>query len=203
MQLKILQVGEPVLRQQALPLTTEEIKSPKIQQLIELMRATVDGSGVGLAAPQIGEPLQLAVIYDKPEYTKNISAEQLALRERVPIPFHVIINPKITVTLDEKIEFFEGCLSVAGFISLVPRYLAVTVECLNENAEPVVINASGWYARILQHEIDHLHGNLCIDHAVPRSLMTVEHYMKYWQEKPIEQLREILQLGTLSDSVRH
>lgn len=198
MQLKIFQVGEPVLRQVARKLTTEEIKSAKIQHLLELMHATVDGTGVGLAAPQIGKALQIAVIQDKPEYTQNVPAEQLELRERAPVPFHVIINPKITLHNAEITEFYEGCLSCAGLISLVPRALEVTVECLNEKAEPVTINARGWYARILQHEIDHLNGILCIDHAISRSTMTIENYTKYWKDKSVAEVRELLNLPPLN-----
>src|SRR5262245_34309644 len=89
MKLKILQVGEPVLRQPARPLSAEDIQSPPIQQLIELMRETMqDAPGVGLAAPQVGLPLQLAVIEDRLEYHREIPAEQLAARKRAPIPFH-------------------------------------------------------------------------------------------------------------------
>lgn len=92
--LKIFQAGEPVLRQQARPLSTEEITSDRIQQLIELMRETMRyGQDIGLAAPQIGEPLQLAVIEDREEYVKCFSPDELAKRERSTVPFHVIINP--------------------------------------------------------------------------------------------------------------
>jgi peptide deformylase len=72
----------------------------------------------------------------------------------------VIINPKLTVVGDSTAEFFEGCLSVDGFQAVVRRAFEVRVECLNERAEQITINAKGWYARILQHEIDHLNGRL-------------------------------------------
>lgn len=184
MRLKILQVGEPVLRQPARPLTVEEIRSASLQQLIDLMRETMrDAPGVGLAAPQVGEPLQLAVIEDRAEYTKDLPAEVLAARERSPVPFHVIINPTLRVEPHSTVEFFEGCLSVAGFMAVVPRAVAVHVECLNERAEPVVIKARGWYARILQHEIDHLHGRLYLDQMQTRTFMTVENYARHWKDK--------------------
>ncbi len=188
MTLKILQAGEPVLRQKAKALSATEILSAPIQTLISQMKNTMHSApGVGLAAPQIGESLQLAVIEDRAEYTQNASVEQLTLQERKPVPLQVIINPTLTLidTLGHKI-FFEGCLSIAGFVGLVPRALAVRVECLNENAEPVTIDARGWYARILQHEIGHLQGNLCIDHAHVRSWMTIDNYLKHWREKPLE-----------------
>lgn len=193
MKLKILQLGEPVLRQRAKELTREEIISSKIQDLIQLMQDTMyDAPGVGLAAPQIGLALQLAVIEDRSQYMQNFTAAQLTERERSSVAFHVIINPEIIRRSNEQVEFFEGCLSITPFTGLVPRNLVITVTCLNERAEPVTIEARGWYARILQHEIDHLHGTLCIDHVRPRSFMTIENYMKYWKEKPIAEVINLL-----------
>jgi peptide deformylase len=197
MKLKILQVGEPVLRQPARPLASEEILSPPIQQLIALMRDTMrDAPGVGLAAPQIGVPLQLAVIEDRLEYHRTLSADQLAARQRVPIPFHIIINPQLSISNAFEVVFFEGCLSLSGFMALVPRALAVHVECQNEQGEPIVIDAEGWYGRILQHEIDHLYGTLYIDRMAARSFMTSSNYTRLWTDKSIEQIRADLGLSS-------
>ena len=122
MRLKIAQVGEPVLRHAARPLAAEEIASDEIQKLIDDMRETMqDAPGVGLAAPQVGLSVQLAVIEDREEYLKDISLDQLRERERRPVAFHVIVNPKIVEITDTKAEFFEGCLSLAGFSAMVPR----------------------------------------------------------------------------------
>lgn len=186
----ICQAGEPVLRERARPLSTAEILSAPIQELILQMQETVRAApGVGLAAPQIGESLQIAVIEDRAAYMQNFSADQLRLLEREPVPFHVLINPRIRLLETEGSKtFFEGCLSVAGFVGLVPRARAVEVTCLNERAEPISIQAQGWYARILQHEIDHLYGCLCIDHAHITSWMTVENYIKFWRGKPMEEM---------------
>ncbi|HEX9869498.1 MAG TPA: peptide deformylase, partial [Candidatus Tectomicrobia bacterium] len=154
MTLDILQVGEPALRQRTRPLTVEEIRSPAIQSLIEQMRDTMrEAPGVGLAAPQIGQSLQLAVIEDREEYLEGITPAILQERERTSVPFHVIINPRLTITDEGPAVFFEGCLSLDSFAALVPRAIAVRVDCLNERGEPQVIQARGWYARILQHEI--------------------------------------------------
>ncbi len=198
--LEIKSAGEPVLRQTARQLTREEILSPTIQQLIEQMRETMyKAPGVGLAAPQIGLGLQLAVIEDKPEYLKDIAPNILAERERKPVPFQVILNPVLTLESapdpnspqvdSPQIEFFEGCLSLPGLMALVRRALRVRVDYLDHHAEAKTIHASGWYARILQHEIDHLHGTLYIDRMEPRSLCTLDNYTKHWKELTIDEVR--------------
>lgn len=190
MLLPIVHAGEPVLRQQARALSPKEIKSKEIQKVIEHMRETMRGApGVGLAAPQVGLSLQLAVIEDRKEYHKDVSAEQLALRERRPVAFHVVINPRIHNATDGQIaEFFEGCLSLPGFFALVPRRRNVQVECLDHRGNPKSIEASGWYARILQHEIDHLHGNLYIDRMHSRSFSSTQNWEKFWKGKPIAEV---------------
>lgn len=188
--LKLLQVGEPVLRETARRLTREEIGSDRIRQLIESMHETLnDAPGVGLAAPQIGEGVQLAVIEDLAEYMKDVPQEDLAIRERRPIPFHVIINPRITSFHGETVEFFEGCLSLTGFMALVPRARKVSVECLDERGNERIITASGWYARILQHEIDHLNGTIYIDRMHSRTFASVENYKKYPKTPVLTEIR--------------
>jgi peptide deformylase len=188
MKLKIVQAGDPVLRQKSRPLTKEEIGSPSIQQLIVLMRdAMREAPGVGLAAPQIGVPIQLAVIEDRAEYIEGLSEDELAERQRAAIPFHVIINPKLTFLDDSSAKFFEGCLSVEGYSAVVDRALNVRVECLNDRGEAVTINAHGWYARILQHEIDHLNGTLYIDRMNTRTLTNGENMSRFWQHRSIDQ----------------
>jgi peptide deformylase len=187
LRLKIYQVGEPALRQPARALTPEEIVNHKTQTLIDLMRETMrDAPGVGLAAPQVGVPWQLAVIEDRPTYIEKMGASQAEERQREPVPFHVLINPTISLVGEDTVEFFEGCLSLGGFIGVVRRSLAVRVDALNERAEPVAIEAHGWYARILQHEIDHLQGTLFIDRMRTRSFMSVDNHARYWKDIPVE-----------------
>src|SRR5690349_16806540 len=181
--LKIRQVGERVLRQKARSLSRAEILDRSTQELIESMRETMhDAPGVGLAAPQVGHSLQLVVIEDRAESIQKLPPEQVAERERRPVPFHVLINPKLTILGSEAVEFFEGCLSLAGFTAVVPRARKVRVECLNEKAKPVVIEADGWYARILQHEIDHLGGVLYVDRMNSRTFFTQENYVRHWKD---------------------
>jgi peptide deformylase len=189
MKLKIVQAGDPVLRKQSRQLTKQEILSPQIQQLIELMRTTMrEAPGVGLAAPQIGVSIQLAVIEDQPEYLAHHSEDELAELQRSAVPFHVIVNPKLTLLGNESAQFFEGCLSVEGYQAIVDRALNVRVECLNERAEEITINTHGWYARILQHEIDHLNGALYIDRMKTRTLATSENMLRFWNNQSIEQV---------------
>ena len=189
MTLEIVQAGNPVLRRQGRQLTREEISSQSIQQLIELMRETMrEAPGVGLAAPQIGESIQLAVIEDRAEYLDDLSQEQLARLQRSAIPFHVIINPKLSFLDNSSAQFFEGCLSLEGFQAVVDRALNVRVECLNERGEEVTINAQGWYARILQHEIDHLNGTMYVDRMKTRTLMSVENALRFWSGKGVQQI---------------
>lgn len=192
--LDIVQVGDPVLRQVARELSLKEIASPEIQDLIEMMKATMRAApGVGLAAPQIGKSLQLVVIEDMDQ--SHLNAKQLAERNRYLVPFHVIINPRMCIEeATKKFEFFEGCLSIPEFVAVVPRAEAVRVECLNERGEPVVIQAKGWYARILQHEIDHLNGILYIDKAKLPTLMTSENYVKLYKDKSVEEIQADLSL---------
>ena len=187
MLLKIVQAGDPVLREAARPLTPAEIAGAEIQRLIELMRDTMhEALGVGLAAPQVGLPLQLAVIEDVGE---NDAAE------RAPVPFHVIANPRLTLGT-ETIDFFEGCLSVDGFQAVVPRARTARVEALDHRGTPVVIEASGWYARILQHEIDHLRGTLYIDRMRSRTLSTNRNMARHWAGHPIPELLDRLAART-------
>jgi peptide deformylase len=175
--LPIVQAGHPVLRQAARALTPAEIASPEIEKLIADMRETMRAApGVGLAAPQVGVGIQLAVIEDTPARMARSTTDELKVRERVGVPFQVIINPTLTVEPGTPLRFYEGCLSVPPWIAIVPRAAVVRVDALDEHGRPVTIQARGWHARILQHEIDHLHGVLCIDRMDPRTFTTPENY---------------------------
>ena len=178
-------------------MSVEEIRSPSTQRLIEEMRDTMrEAPGVGLAAPQIGESIQLAVIEDRVDYIKDIPSEQLEERQRSAVDFHVIINPKLTILGDTTIDFFEGCLSVAGLAAIVSRGASVRVECLNERAEPITITAQGWYARILQHEIDHLNGTLYIDRMQARSFTNLENVDQFWKSRTVAQVQRDLGISS-------
>ena len=196
MRLKIVQAGEPVLRQTARALSAEEIRMPSMRDLLTHMRETMrDAPGVGLAAPQVGLGIQLAVIEDRAENLAGVNPEVLAERERAPVEYFALFNPQIVSYSDETADFFEGCLSVAGFSALVRRSRQVTVEYLDEQAEPRRIEASGWFARILQHEIDHLNGWLYIDRMETRTFATLENLTRHWKDVSIAEVRDKLDLG--------
>jgi peptide deformylase len=195
MVLKIVQAGAPVLRQRARELTPEEISSHEVKSLIVLMRETMrDTPGVGLAAPQVGVGLRVIVVEDRPEYQAGVSAEDLAARERKPVDFHVLVNPRLVVEDPTPVEFPEGCLSVSGYTALVSRARGVRVEALDEKGSPVSISARGWYARILQHEVDHLEGTLYLDRMETRSFATLENHRRHWAGRSTAEVRKALGL---------
>lgn len=195
MKYEIVQAGNPILRRRARPLSVAEIRSREIQKLIDSMQACMrEAPGVGLAAPQMGFGLQLAVIEDREEYHKDVSAALLQERERKPVPFHVIVNPALEEMGGDRAEFFEGCLSLSGFSALVSRARAVRVTCLDERGHEKAIEATGWYARILQHEIDHLNGTLYIDRMRTRSFTTMENLAEFWKGKPVNEIKSELDL---------
>jgi peptide deformylase len=190
LKLEIVQAGDPVLRQIARPLAPGEIQSAQLQQTIADMLETLRlAPGVGLAAPQVGLGIQLAIIEDRPEYQSSWSLAQLRARQRVPIDFHVLINPRLEVDDSPQIDFFEGCLSVNGYAAEVPRFRRARVRYLDQHGAPQLAAAEGWYARILQHEIDHLNGTLYIDRMKPRTFMTAQSYIDRWRNNEEEARR--------------
>jgi peptide deformylase len=114
---------------------------------------------------------------DKAEYHAVLSKVDLAERKRSPVPFHVLINP----VSPPEVVFYEGCLSLPGFTGIVPRARRVRLEALDHLGPPVRIEAIGWYARILQHEIDHPRGTLSIDLMWSCSFSSLENYSRYWK----------------------
>ena len=119
-----------------------------------------------------------------------LPAHVLVERERTIVPFHVIINPVITLDESATASFFEVCLSVSGYAALVPRSRSVKVECLDEHGAHRIIEAHGWYARILQHEIDHLSGILYVDKMNSRSFINQGIYVKNWHTKTAEETEQ-------------
>jgi peptide deformylase len=190
--LQIVQSGTPVLHQAARAVTAEELRSPDLQRLIDAMFATLAGVGVGLAAPQVGVGLQLVVIDDPAELQAAVPPELLRDQERVPIAPHVLVNPTLVVDDPTLAEFFEGCLSVDGYRAIVPRARRVRVLAHDRFGEPFERAATGWYARILQHELDHLAGRLYLERMLPRTFVAAASVTQHWSRLPIAETKRQL-----------
>ncbi|MFJ9038852.1 peptide deformylase [Streptomyces sp. NPDC102406] len=167
--LPLVLAGDPVLRRPAEPYDGQ-LPDALLNRLIERMRATMHAApGVGLAAPQIGLPLRLAVIEDE----WDVPAELRRARGRAPQPFRVLINPSYDDAGGRRVAFYEGCLSVPGYQAVVARHERVRLRALDERGRAVDEEIGGWPARIVQHETDHLDGTLYLDRAELRSLASV------------------------------
>lgn len=186
----IVQVGDPVLRRRARAVSPEEIGTPFLQELIASMRITMyDAPGVGLAAPQVGESLQVVVVEDEGDHLDAMSAARRAELGRDELPFTVLVNPTVEPVGDDTDEFFEGCLSVEGYSALVRRHRAVRVRALDPAGRPFTLELEGWPARILQHELDHLAGILYIDRMDTRTFTTNANLGRWWKARPAEDVR--------------
>ena len=151
--LDIVEIGNPVLRRKAHKISQVD---RDIRILADDMVDTLhDAGGVGLAAPQIGESIRMIIV----EYPEDDSVEDS------PMKVYKVINPEIIWHSEETVEGDEGCLSIPGYVGTVERWEAVKVKGLSVFGRPVKISASGWLARIFQHEIDHLDGICYIDKA--------------------------------------
>nr|ALS04288.1 mitochondrial peptide deformylase [Acartia pacifica] len=171
-----VQIGDPVLKLKANPVPPETIKSEEIQNVIKSMIYVLDRyDGIGVSAPQIGVPLQIFAI----QLTKsqlNRFPETLQIdREMEIVPLQFFINPTLSVVNNQQIFSREGCCSLHGFSCRVSRNKAVRVKALNEKGEDVEVTASGWTSRIIQHEMDHLNGQMITDRMEGGSLS-----LEYW-----------------------
>lgn len=155
---QIVHLPEPILRKKAKPVTKFD---KDLQTLIDDMFETMrEAPGVGLAAPQINLPMQLAVVeYAEGEDDEENEGKELKKKQ------YVLINPEIVKTSEEKVMGVEGCLSIPGLVGEVERHEAIQVKALNRHGQPVKLKVEGWMARIFQHEIDHLNGVLFTDKA--------------------------------------
>src|SRR5689334_19117281 len=187
---KIVQAGSVVLRTPAEAVAVEEITGRDMKGLVKRMVETMRAApGVGLAAPQIGVGLQVIVLEDDESRMSRLTKEQREERGRAPFPLMVLFNPVLKAIGQGKATFFEGCLSVAGYMALVERDRAVEVSGYNEKAEPVRFEARGWQARILQHEVDHLGGKLYIDRMISRTFSCNDEMGAKWLDMPVEDVK--------------
>jgi peptide deformylase len=171
--LKVARLGHPVLRQVAKPVPREEIRSADVQRLIDDMIETMrEYDGAGLAANQVHTLRAIAVI-------------EVLANPRYPdapqIPLTVVINPVVAPVGDEMEDGWEGCLSVPDMRGVVPRYRAIRLECYDRDAQKVSLIAKDFFARVIQHESDHLNGIVYLDRM--RGLSTLSHiaeWNKHW-----------------------
>jgi peptide deformylase len=191
---QISQIGDPVLRVKAAEVDTRDIGTAEFARLVQAMKDTMRNAGVGLAAPQIGTPLQVVVMEDPQEFSVKIPEAERLEKERAPFDLRVLINPVVREVGTETRDFFEGCLSIKGYTALVRRHREVSVAYLDECGGAQTWHPRGWAARIVQHEYDHLHGVLFTDKMFARSFMIDEEYRKRYAGMPIDVLKEKLGL---------
>lgn len=178
--LPIVQMGEPVLRQRTVPYEGQ-LSRRTLTKLIETMRTTMlEAPGVGLAGPQIGLGMAIAVLEDHVR-----EGDEDDPREIGELPFHVIINPSYEPVGDQTRSFYEGCLSFAGYQAVRRRWLDIIARWQDEDGNRHEERLHGWPARIFQHETDHLFGEVYIDRAEIRSLSSDENLADLWCEDPV------------------
>jgi peptide deformylase len=168
--LKVARLGHPVLRQQAKPLTLDEIRSPETQRLIDDMVETMrEYDGAGLAANQVHTLKQICVIevLGNPRYP-----------DAPHIPLTVLINPIVTPVTEVIEEGWVGCVSVPDLRGLVRRFSAVRLECRDRAGEKVDLVAKEFFARVIQHETDHLNAIVYVDRIQDLSSLS---YIAEWQ----------------------
>lgn len=176
---KIRQIGDPVLREKAKPVQPEFMFSQEFNKLCETMIQSMrDKKGVGIAAPQIGASLRIIGV----EYTGHHLQQSLkkfgikgVQKMRMQLyPLQLVVNPEIKILDATTVAFKEGCLSMKGFSAVVPRMKQVEISGMDRKGERVKFVASGWIARIFQHEIEHLDGHIFLDSMQYKSLVNEE-----------------------------
>ncbi len=188
----IVQAGHPVLRMRAVPFDGQ-VDAEELAALVALMRRTMHAApGVGLAAPQVGLPLTLAVLADPGAG----ETETGLVRERPELPFRVLVNPRYEPVPGERPElvaFYEGCLSVVGYQAVVPRLRRLRLTGWDAQGVALDEVVQGWPARIVQHETDHLGGTLYLDRALTRSLAATDEIGAHWatEARPVEAARTL------------
>ncbi|OGP29841.1 MAG: peptide deformylase [Deltaproteobacteria bacterium GWA2_57_13] len=174
--LQVARIGNPVLRRAAEDLSRDQVVSAAVQKLIEDMIETMkEYDGVGLAAVQIHESKQIAVleVEDNPRYPR---------KPRVPLS--VLINPKITPLSEEVEEDWEGCLSIPDLRGKVPRYTSIRVEAWDRHGKDLNFVAADFHARVIQHEWDHLHGKVFLDRMRDLSTLSfLQEFVRYWADR--------------------
>lgn len=180
--LKVARMGHPVLRVRAKSLDHVDIKSPRIQQLIDdLFETMLEYQGVGLAAPQVHESLRVFVAGFAPRADEDSEDNADDEDEDDRVPLMALINPEITVVGSDAADEWEGCLSIPDIRGRVTRPREITVKAYDRRGRRIEINARGFTARVIQHETDHLDGVLFFDRMQSFETLTfLEEFGRYW-----------------------
>jgi len=175
---RVIRLGHPLLRQVARPLEPYEIAGDWLKQLIPDMVDTLhDYGGIGLAAPQIGESIRLAII--------EIDGGPTRYGELDSVPLTVFINPQIEVLDPATAGYWEGCLSVPGLRGFVDRSQHVMVRYTSAQGEAKELELKGFNATVFQHEFDHLDGKLFVDRITDTRLLAFdEEFERYFVADP-------------------
>jgi peptide deformylase len=173
--LKVARMGHPALRAPARALDPAEIRSAPIQQLIDDMFETMhEYQGVGLAAPQVHESVRLFVAGFPPSRNREDDDTE-------PVPEMVLINPEVRADGTETVEDWEGCLSIPDIRGRVPRARRIIVRAYDRMAKVIEVRATGFTARVIQHETDHLDGVLFFDRMKSFGTLTfLDEFGRYW-----------------------
>lgn len=172
--LKVAQLGHPILRRRAASVPRDTIRSRDFQRFVDdLIETMREYAGVGLAAPQVHEGLQVFAVEAQKE------------QEETPgIPLMVLVNPVVTPLGEAMGEDWEGCLSIPGLRGRVPRHREIRVEALDRRGEVLDFTATDFTARVIQHEHDHLQGIVFLDRMKSFETLTfLDEYARYWAEK--------------------
>jgi peptide deformylase len=174
--LKVARLGNPVLRQKTRLLTVEELRSPRLQQLIDDMVETMrEDEGVGLAAPQVHESISLLVL--------EVQGGPRSKTESIPLM--ILANVKLSKGSRDTETDWEGCLSIPGLRGKVARHKSIEVHALDRTGAPVAFKANGFLARVIQHEADHLDGIVFLDRMADlSSLSFLEEFTRYGIHEP-------------------
>jgi peptide deformylase len=169
--LKVARIGHPALRAAARPVSEAELKTAELQRFIDDMVETMhEYEGVGLAAPQVHCGLRLAVI--------EVPADDERAEEAVPL--RVLVNPRLSPIGADQLAGWEGCLSIPGMRGQVPRFARLRLEALDRDGKPWSVEAGDFFARVIQHECDHLDGGVYLDRMLGmRTLSFIEEFEKH------------------------
>ena len=174
--LKIARLGHPAIRAGGEIVNAGTSADPMFQQFLNDMVETMrDAQGVGIAAPQVHVPHRAVVIEVDPKNPRYPGYPN--------VPLTILINPKIVEHSVETQDDWEGCLSVPDLRGRVSRWQSVTIEAIDREGSSIGFQAEGFFARVLQHELDHLDGKVFLDHMSDLTTLThLREYQQYWIE---------------------